>query len=144
MTTAIIKAELNQAREAERAYRLARDKYIAYQQLLIGGKSVRYDDTGGTHEKNGNSVERAYCCLSDYASDVDKLMQEMIAARQRTEVLIASVPDAVQREVLTRRYIIGQRWESIAIDMDYEVRHIYRLHGNALSVLSNMSLNVSI
>lgn len=144
MTTAIIKAELNQAREAERAYRLARDKYIAYQQLLIGGKSVRYDDTGGTHEKNGNSVERAYCCLADYAEDADKLMQEMIAARQRAEVLIASVPDAVQREVLTRRYIIGQRWESIAIDMDYEVRHIYRLHGNALSVLSNMSLNVSI
>ena len=144
MTTAIIKAELNQAREAERAYRLARDKYIAYQQLLIGGKSARYDDTGGTHEKNGNSVERAYCCLADYAEDVDKLMREMIAARQRVEVLIASVPDAVQREVLTRRYIIGQRWESIAIDMDYEVRHIYRLHGNALSVLSNMSLNVSI
>ena len=71
-------------------------------------------------------------------------MQEMIAARQRAEMLIASVPDAVQREVLTRRYIIGQRWESIAIDMDYEVRHIYRLHGNALSILSNMSLNVSI
>ena len=144
MTTTEIKSELNQAREAERAYRLARDKYIAYQQLIIGGKSVRYDDTGGTHEKNGNSVERAYCCLADYAEDADKLMQEMIAARQRAEVLIASVPDAVQREVLTRRYIIGQRWESIAIDMDYEVRHIYRLHGNALSVLSNMSLNVSI
>lgn len=144
MTTTIIKAELNQAREAERAYRLARDKYIAYQQLLIGGKSVHYDDTGGTHEKNGNSVERAYCCLADYAEEAEKLMQEMIAARQRVEVLIASVPDAVQREVLTRRYIIGQRWESIAVDMDYEVRHIYRLHGNALSVLSNMSLNVSI
>ena len=144
MTTTEIKSELTKARDAERAYRLARDKYIAYQQLLIGGKSVRYDDTGGTHEKDGNSVERAYCCLADYAEDADKLMQEMIAARQRAEVLIASVPDAVQREVLTRRYIIGQRWESIAVDMDYEVRHIYRLHGNALSVLSNMSLNVSI
>ena len=144
MTTTEIKSELIKARDAERAYRLARDKYIAYQQLLIGGKSVRYDDTGGTHEKDGNSVERAYCCLADYAEDVDKLMQEMIAARQRVEMLIASVPDAVQREVLTRRYIIGQRWESIAIDMDYEVRHIYRLHGNALSVLSKMSLNVSI
>ena len=144
MTTTEIKSELIKSRDAERAYRLARDKYIAYQQLLIGGKSIHYDDTGGTHEKNGNSVERAYCCLSDYAADADRLMQDMIAARQRAEVLIASVPDAVQREVLTRRYIIGQRWESIAIDMDYEVRHIYRLHGNALSVLSNMSLNVSI
>ena len=140
MTTAIIKAELNQAREAERAYRLARDKYIAYQQLLIGGKSVRYDDTGGTHEKDGNSVERAYCCLADYAEEAEKLMQEMIAARQRTEVLIASVPDAVQREVLTRRYIIGQRWEDISESMNYSRRQITRLHGYALQ--SIMSLNV--
>ena len=140
MTTTIIKAELNQAREAERAYRLARDKYIAYQQLLIGGKSVSYDDTGGTHEKNGNSVERAYCCLYDYATDVDKLMREMIAARQRAEVLIASVPDAVQREVLTRRYIIGQTWEDIAESMNYSRRQITRLHGYALQ--SIMSLNV--
>ena len=140
MTTAIIKAELNQAREAERAYRLARDKYIAYQQLLIGGKSVRYDDTGGTHEKNGNSVERAYCCLADYAEEAEKLMREMISARQRAEVLIASVPDAVQREVLTRRYIIGQRWEDIAESMNYSRRQITRLHGYALQ--SIMSLNV--
>ena len=140
MTTAIIKAELNQAREAERAYRLARDKYIAYQQLLIGGKSVRYDDTGGTHEKDGNSVERAYCCLADYAEEADKLMQKMIAARQRAEVLIASVPDAVQREVLTRRYIIGQRWEDISESMNYSRRQITRLHGYALQ--SIMSLNV--
>ena len=141
MTTTEIKSELIKARDAERAYRLARDKYIAYQQLLIGGKSVRYDDTGGTHEKNGNSVERAYCCLSDYATDVDKLMREMIAARQRAEVLIASVPDAVQREVLTRRYIIGQTWEDIADSMSYSRQHVTRLHGYALQ---NMCLNVTL
>ena len=140
MTTTEIKAELIKSRDAERAYRLARDKYIAYQQLLIGGKSVSYDDTGGTHEKNGNSVERAYCCLADYAEEAEKLMREMIAARQRAEVLIASVPDVVQREVLTRRYIIGQRWEDISESMNYSRRQITRLHGYALQ--SIMSLNV--
>ena len=141
MTTTEIKSELIKARDAERAYRLARDKYIAYQQLLIGGKSVRYDDTGGTHEKNGNSVERAYCCLADYADEADKLMREMIAARQRAEVLIASVPDAVQREVLTRRYIIGQTWEDIAESMNYSLRRVYQLHGYALQ---NIALNCTI
>ena len=141
MTTTEIKSELIKSREAERAYRLARDKYIAYQQLLIGGKSVRYDDIGGTHEKDGNSVERAYCCLSDYAADVDILMQEMIAARQRAEVLIASVPDAVQREVLPRRYIIVQQWEDIAESMNYSLRRVYQLHGYALQ---NIALNCTI
>ena len=141
MTTTEIKAELNRARIAERAYRLARDKVNAYEQLLTCGKSVRYENDGGTHEQKGNPVENAYCQLADYNTEADRLFREFTAARKRTEELISSVPDPVQREVLTRRYIIGQRWEEIAESMNYSVRHITRLHGIALK---NMSLNVHI
>ena len=141
MTTTEIKAELNRARDAEQAYRLARDKVNAYGQLLMCGKTARYDNDGGTHERRGNPVENAYCQLADYNTEADRLFREFTAARKRTEDLISSVPDPVQREVLTRRYIIGQRWEEIAESMNYSVRHITRLHGIALK---NMSLNVHI
>ena len=86
-------------------------------------------------------MENAYCQLADYNTEADRLFREFTAARKRTEELISSVPDSVQREVLTRRYIIGQRWEEIAESMNYSVRHITRLHGIALK---NMSLNVHI
>lgn len=141
MTTTEIKSELNRARDAERAYRLARDKAGAYEQLLTCGKTARYDNDGGTHERKGNPVENAYCQLADYNAEADRLFREFTAARKRTEDLISSVPDPVQREVLTRRYIIGQRWDEIAESMKYSVRHITRLHGIALK---NMSLNVHI
>lgn len=42
MTTTEIKAELNWARIAERAYRLARDKVNAYEQLLTCGNYIKY------------------------------------------------------------------------------------------------------
>ena len=138
MTTTEIKAELNWARDAERAYRLARDKVNAYEQLLTCGKTVRYDNDGGTHERRGNPVENAYCQLADYNTEADRLFREFTAARKRTEELISSVPDSVQREVLTRRYIIGQRWEEIAECMNYSRRRITQLHGIALK---NISLN---
>lgn len=138
MTTTEIKAELNRARIAERAYRLARDKVNAYEQLLTCGKSVRYENDGGTHERKGNPVENAYCRLADYDDEADRLFREFIAARERTEELIASVPDSVQREVLTRRYIIGQQWEDIAESMSYSRRRVTQLHGIALK---NISLN---
>lgn len=140
MTTTEIKAELNWARDAERAYRLARDKANAYGQLLMCGKSVRYENDGGTHERKGNPEENAYCRLADYDDEADRLFREFIAARERAEKLIASVPDSVQREVLTRRYIIGQRWEDIAESMGYSRQHVTRLHGYALK---KMCLNVT-
>ena len=140
MTTAEIKSELNKAREAARDYRLARDKANAYGQLLMVGKAVSYDGDGSTHERKGNPVENAYCCLADYEAEADRLLQEMNAVRQRAESLIASVPEQSQREVLTRRYIIGQRWEDIAVSMNYSRQHVTRLHGYALH---NMCLNVT-
>lgn len=141
MTTQKAKAYLNQAREAERAYRLARDKANSYAQLIMGGKAVKYGSDGSTHEKNGNNVERIYCCLADYQAEADRLMMEMLGVRQQVEKVIGTVPDAVQREVLTRRYVIGQRWEDIAFVMNYNIRHIYKIHGAALQ---SMALNGTI
>lgn len=136
MTTNEIKTELNRAREAERAYRLARDKANAYKQLLMYGKAVRYENDSGTHERKGNPVENAYCCLADYDAEADRLFRELVCLRKYTEEIIAKVPDLTQREVLTRRYIIGQRWEDIAECMHYNLKWIYKLHGRALEKLT--------
>ena len=141
MTTAEIKAKLMRTRMAERDYRLARDKANAYRQLIACGKAVRYGSDGSTHERKGNPVENAYCCLADYSAEEERLLQELISVRHRAEKLIASVPDQAQREVLTRRYIIGQRWEDIAVCMNYSLRRIYQLHGYALQ---NIALNCTI
>lgn len=140
MTVQEVKAVLNGARDSVRAYRLAKDKVNVYKQLLTSGKTARYESDGSTHEQNGNPIERAYCCLADYQAEADRLMMEMLGVRQRVEKIIGTVPDAVQREVLTRRYIIGQRWEDIAYVMNYSRQHITRLHGYALQ---NMCLNVT-
>lgn len=135
MTTTEIKTELNRAKEAKRAYKLAKDKADDYEHLLIGGKSVRYDSDGSKSERKGNPIENAYCQLADYKAEADKLLKEMSSAREHTERLINTVANPVQREVLTRRYIIGQRWEDIAESMNYSRQHVTRLHGYALKTL---------
>ena len=135
MTTSEIKAKLMRARVAERDYRLARDKANAYRQLIACGKAVRYGSDGSTHERKGNTVENAYCCLADYSAEEERLLQELISVRQKAEKIISSVPNQAQREVLTRRYIIGQRWEDIALSMNYSRQHVTRLHGYALQTI---------
>lgn len=132
---------LNGARDSVRAYRLAKDKVNAYKQLLTSGKTARYESDGSTHEQNGNPIERAYCCLADYETELNNAVAEMVRCRKTAERLISSVEDRTQREVLTRRYIIGQRWEDIAFVMNYNIRHIYKIHGAALQ---SMALNGTI
>lgn len=124
---------LNGARDSVRAYRLAKDKVNAYKQLLTSGKVVRYESDGSTHEQNGNPIERAYCCLADYETELNNAVSEMVRCRKTAEKLISSVEDRTQREVLTRRYIIGQRWEDIAVRMNYSLPRVYQLHGSALN-----------
>ena len=141
MTTEEVKKILKNASEAVRAYRLARDKANNYGELLSGGKGIRYDSDGGTHERKGNPVENAYCVLADYQTEAHELFVKMNEARQTAEKLIASVSDLAQREVLTRRYIIGERWEDIAVCMNFSARRIYQIHGYALK---NISLNFTI
>lgn len=133
MTVQEVKAVLNGARDSVRAYRLAKDKVNAYKQLLTSGKTARYESDGSTHEQNSNPIERAYCCLADYETELSNAVAEMVRCRKTAERIINSVEDRTQREVLTRRYIIGQRWEDIAVRMNYSLPRVYQLHGFALN-----------
>lgn len=136
MTTSEIKSELNKAREAVRAYRLARDKANAYGQTLMGGKAVRYDSDGGTHERKGNPVESANCALADYISEADKLLQKMNRARHRAKKLIRLVTDPKQRKVLIMFYFSCMEWDDIAYELGCSTRWVQKLHGYALIKIS--------
>lgn len=61
----------------------------------------------------------------EMAAEISKaagLLREIRAA-------IDAVPDAIQREVLERRYIGMQSLEKIAVEMNYSYAHVKRLHG---------------
>ena len=59
---------------------------------------------------------------------VDKLWTKRI----EIERVIFMIKDATYAELLQRRYIRLQKWESIATDMKFDSRYIYKLHGKAL------------
>lgn len=77
--------------------------------------------------------------LSGYAARWDALVRELEAEKERQMVTyreirqqIRMVPDATEREILSRRYLLGQRWEKISVEMNYDYRYVLKLHGKAL------------
>lgn len=78
--------------------------------------------------------------LSGYAARLDELLRELEAEKELQMVTyqeirqkIGIVSDAIEQEILSRRYLIGQSWEKIAVEMKYSYRHVTKLHGYALN-----------
>lgn len=111
-----------------------------------GGSSVP------AQRQSSDSLGAAVAKVLDYEKNANRLIDELVTKRLEIENAIKGVQDAAQREVLERRYLLFQRWESrfdertgeyvkgIAESMGYSERQIYRLHGKALK---NVSVNVS-
>lgn len=77
--------------------------------------------------------------LSGYAGKLDELVRQLEAERElaiqrRKEIRcqIQSMADETEKEILERRYLLGETWERIAVDMNYNYRWVLRLHGRAL------------
>ena len=66
---------------------------------------------------------------------VNAAWDELIDKRNQAKALINKVEDESGRCVLYRYYILIQSWEQIAVEMNYTIRWVYKLHGKALQDL---------
>ena len=78
--------------------------------------------------------------LSGYAARLDELIHQLeaekdVAIQKRKEIYdqIQSMADGNEKEILERRYLMGETWEKIAVSMNYNYRWVLRIHGRALN-----------
>lgn len=96
------------------------------------GTTVRLKEinvqSGGAYDRMAEDVARI---VDDEESLGDALAE---IARKLKEILMAieSVPDEMQKTVLTLRYIEGLDWLPIAERIGYEISNTYIIHGRAL------------
>lgn len=123
------KEYLNQARQLDQriaAREAERDRIIA---LAAGARSPQLTGMprGGQHDWT-NAVDRAV----DMTSDITREIMELVRLKAEINRTIAAVPDERCRTLLELRYRSYLTWEQIAERMGYDVRWVYRLHGEAL------------
>ena len=63
---------------------------------------------------------------------INARVDELVDLRREIEARLAMMSEDKQREVLHRRYILGQKWEEIALNMNYSYMQVCRIHGAAL------------
>lgn len=136
------KEYLNQAYHLDRQAEMLIAKAEKLRSSLYG-KGVSYDGSkvkGGT----GGDLSDTVAQVIEYEQQATDVINRLIGKRIEIERVIAAVSDADQREVLERRYLLYQPWDSyydkhtgvyvkgIYESMSYSRRQIFYLHGLGL------------
>ena len=92
--------------------------------------------TGMPGGGDGQAIPRAVERLEEARQKLDAQVEQARARRSEIAAVIQQEADPLRRDILTRRYILGQRWERIAADSNRDLRWMLRLHRRAVEELT--------
>ena len=84
---------------------------------------------------DGQALPRAVESIVAAQQELQAQINLCGATRREVVEALDQVTDARDHEILRRRYLLGQRWENIAVEMHIALRHVYRCHRKAMSEL---------
>lgn len=76
--------------------------------------------------------------MRHYEDKVERYLDELTDLLLTISNQIDLIPNFNHRQVLRERYIVGEKWEDIAVNMHYSMRRIYKLHEEALEELDKV------
>ena len=80
----------------------------------------------------GRPTEDTVIRLMRYNDQANEYIDELAALKIQIAEEIMQLENSNHRMVLRERYIKCKKWEEVAVEQGYDLRWIYRLHGNAL------------
>ena len=78
-------------------------------------------------------MEKLLAELADIHKRIDREAQEAGENLIAVKKLILSLDDATEYEVISRRYMSCQHWETISYEMRYSRSRIFQIHDNAIT-----------
>lgn len=78
------------------------------------------------------SMETTVVKMIDMEREINTDIDRLVDLKRATVAAIAALKNTEQQLVLEQRYLCYKSWEQIAEELCYSVRHVTRLHGEAL------------
>lgn len=77
-------------------------------------------------------LEETIVKIMSLEDDINARIDELVRQKADTMRRIRNVPDQDQQNILIARYVNGEKWEKIAVELNFSIAQIYRIHGAAL------------
>ena len=80
----------------------------------------------------GSTMADAVCKIIDLQEEINKDIDRLVDLKREIMGVIKAVPNVEYQTILEKRYLCFISWEQIAVDMNYSMQHIHRMHSSAL------------
>lgn len=134
--TSTVKDFLNRVRRQECEVLVAEQELKKLRYEIYNLKSPPLKERVQTSSQGGieKLVEAEEMAMERVNEEWDSLIKMRMAAKD----IIRKLEDEKERAILRRRYILGQKWETVAVEMSLDLKWVYKLHGRALYKLESM------
>ena len=81
-------------------------------------------------------LQETICKMMDLEKELNDDIDGLVDLKREIMGVIRGVENKEHQTLLEMRYLSFMTWERIAVDMDYSIQHIHRLHRQALEKIS--------
>lgn len=137
-----VKEFLNDVRRQHARVEACKERLKEIECEVISLKSPQLGDK--IQSNSVKSLDEVICGLELKRAETSREFIRLMDMQDKAETLISCEKDHDRWSVLYRRYILNQKWEKIAAEINLDLRWIYRLHGQGLVDLENTPLKATI
>lgn len=87
------------------------------------------------HDYSISKIE-AVSKIVDLQEEINRDVEKLVDLKRELVWRIKAVDDTEYQTLLELRYLCFKTWEQIAVDMGYNVRHVFRLHDEAVNSIT--------
>ena len=91
-----------------------------------------YSDMPKSPNREGSRMESAILDIIELEDEISKDVVELVALKKEIVEVIKQVGNTEYQTLLEERYLCFITWEQIAVDMNYSMQHVHRMHSTAL------------
>lgn len=84
---------------------------------------------------NGQRIENAMVKIVDIENNIKKDIEIQLLAIDEIHCLMAMIDEPLLKLLIHKRYVLYEKWEKIAVDLNYSWKQIHRLHNKALNII---------
>ncbi len=88
-------------------------------------------------------LSETFARIDDLEREINARIDDLIRLKEDTLKVIYQISDKDQQNVLIARYVQWERWEKIAVYLNFSIAQVYRLHGKALVNFGKMIVSDS-
>ena len=88
--------------------------------------------------RGGSRMEDAIIKIISLQEEINADIASLVELKREIVTVVRSLHSVEHQTIIEKRYLCGDSWAQIAVDLGYSIQHIYRMHDAALDEIDRI------